>query len=472
MNKPLKLSELTNALDKFFQKNFGGREFWVIGEVSSHKVYSTKGWHFFDLIEKDGNGDRLIAKMPVVAWSEGFRAIAAFEMESGQRFTNGIEVLVKAEVSYNQQYGMKLTLSAIDTSFTLGQMERKRRDTLARLVRDYPNLVTLREDRYHTFNQKQALATIIKRIAVISSEGAAGFEDFIHTLEQNTFGYTFTTHMYFSRVQGIEAAQTLARRVYEVNQANEAYDLVVMIRGGGAQADLFVFDEFVLNREIARSRVPVWVGIGHQRDQTIADLFAHQSLKTPTKVAEAVIEYNMRAEQNVLSFREALIQEGQSVLGSLTSDLHRIMSGVTSKAPRLIYLRRHDLQYTSDNLRLFSSHILSDQRSDLRSNSVQLPAIAERKLNDSQRELLDHQKTLQKNSLLMLTQVKERLSHTERVISIADPENLLKRGYALIEHEGKLITNASSLRSGEELLVRFHREEVKTEVKQVRPRER
>ncbi len=477
---PLKLSQLTASLEAFFKKRFEGRRFRVIGEVSNHKAYPNRGWHFFDLIEKDDSADRLVAKMNAVAWRPAFESIERFEKECGQRFTDGIEVLVTAELSYTSLYGMKMTVIDIDPSYTMGRMERLRRETLRKLVERYPQYIRKVGERFVTSNQGILVAQVIQTVAVISSPGAAGYEDFIHTLTNNSYKYTFQIDRYYARVQGQDAAPILCRRLAEIAKSDENYDLVVIIRGGGAQTDLFVFDDFALNREIARLNVPLWTGIGHQRDITIADLFCHTSHKTPTRVAEAIVYHNRSAEEQVAGMRERLLNASQVMTNTCRSKLAYASLTITAKAPALIRVRRDGLRDLNGRMQVSAKSSLLFYKAEI--NALKVSALrasarmVQRKsesllmrqtmlashgryaLRQSVKELDDLKLRLKTAAANRLNRYKVKLEHSQSMLRMLDPENLLKRGYALLEHEGKIVSNSDELNVGVSFSVLTYRE--------------
>ncbi|MFM1933033.1 MAG: exodeoxyribonuclease large subunit, partial [Bacteroidota bacterium] len=332
----LTLSQLANSIKRMFDHHFGDRTFWVVGEINSYKNYGATR-HFFDLIEKDADSDQVLTRFSSVIWANAADSVRRFESVTGRTLANGLEVLVKVRVTYTVQYGLKLTVEELDASFTLGQMERKRRETLTKLLVKHPNLVRLVDNQYITKNKGLITAPVIQRIAVITSKEAAGFEDFVHSLVANRFGYSWQLNYFFSRVQGQEAAYSIARRIAEINLKSELYDVIVIVRGGGAQTDLFVFDDFLLNRWIAASEVPVWVGIGHMRDQTIADLFSHRSFKTPTAVAEEIVHHNRMFEQQVGLLTQQTIERARGLIANEAVYINKLGFHLRARIPERVH---------------------------------------------------------------------------------------------------------------------------------------
>ena len=234
----------------------------------------------------------ILAKFSGSAWGTGSQKIAEFEKATGQRFTGGLNVLVKVTVKYQAAYGLQLTLQDIGINFTLGALEQQRQATLLRLVKDNAEHIRIEDGRLKTSNQSLVLNRVIQRIAVISSSTSAGFQDFQHTLENNGWGFSFTVDPYFALIQGDHNAAGLVDKIIEVYRSGVSSDALVIIRGGGAQTDFLIFDHYAIARAIARFPIPVITGIGHQKNETIADLVAHTATKTPTKAAEFIIAHN------------------------------------------------------------------------------------------------------------------------------------------------------------------------------------
>ncbi len=488
-----RLSEFTKILEDFFAKKFYGRKANIIAEISSHKRYPSKRWHFFDVVEKAKNEDRLLAKMNAVAWKEGYSRIESFERETGQTFTDGIEVLLTCELSFTGSYGLKLTVLDIDASFTLGQLEQRKREVLRKLLDRHPKTVSYRDGTYVTANQGLLMPRVIKRVAVVSSPGAAGYEDFIHTLESNVFGYTFRLDKYYAPVQGRDAANMLTRRLAELRERQNDYDLIVMLRGGGAQTDLFVFDDYALNREIARMPVPLWTGIGHQRDITIADLFAHTSHKTPTRVAEAIVQHNRTAEDALLDLRERVLFAGRENLEASRSLLRQASLRLTARAPRLlnrrkegltelgnrvksagtvrVVNRRNELREQRQTLKWLAEQRIRTERRELHSIAAELGDLAQARLKAAKRELAEQKRILPSRALHILKWQKGLLGHASSILKMADPENILKRGFALIKLEGRVVADPSSIPQNQEIEIVTHARELRANVTANKKRE-
>lgn len=261
--------------------------YWVKAEISS---LSSKGGHLYlELIDNrqspsNNHQSSIASKMRATCWSGTNEMLMAyFESETGQRLQAGMAVLVEAEVQFHAVYGLSLSIVGIDPSYTLGDIARQRQQTINQLQKD--GLLDAQ--------QLLPLPTLIRRIAVISSASAAGYEDFRHQLENS--GYRFETQLFGAIMQGESAAKSIIAALEEISMVNgkcqngKWFDCVAIIRGGGATTDLSCFDNYELCAVCAQYEIPIISGIGHTRDVSVLDLVAHEALKTPTAVAEWLI---------------------------------------------------------------------------------------------------------------------------------------------------------------------------------------
>ena len=270
----LTLTELCSLIGEVLNSSLSG-SFWVKAEISS---LSSKGGHLYlELV------DGKTAKMRATCWSGTQEMLMAyFESETGQRLQPGMAVLVEAEIQYHPVYGLSLSIVGIDPSYTLGDIAQQRQKTIAQLQKD--GLLDAQ--------QLLPLPTLIRKIAVISSANAAGYEDFKHQLEHSPFAFQLTP--FFATMQGEHAAKSIIAALEEISQeltanSQQPFDCIAIIRGGGATTDLSCFDNYELCAVCAQFEIPIITGIGHTRDISVLDLVAHQALKTPTAVAEWLI---------------------------------------------------------------------------------------------------------------------------------------------------------------------------------------
>lgn len=306
MNTPYTLSQLCELIEDALLENLQPT-YWVQAEISS---LSERGGHMYlELIEK-GKRDILAAKVRATCWQDNKEMLMTyFEAETGQRLQTGMNVLVEVEVQFHAVYGLSLSVVNIDPSYTIGSLARQRQQTISQLEAD--GLLDAQ--------QQLPLPTLIRRIAVISSASAAGYDDFCHQLEHS--GYVFQTALFGATMQGDGAEKSILAALETIENEADQWDVVAIIRGGGATTDLSCFDQYTLCAVCAQFSLPILSGIGHTRDVSVLDLVAHQALKTPTAVAEWLIH---RMDEQMARIDQLLTRLHQTAERQILIRRHRI----------------------------------------------------------------------------------------------------------------------------------------------------
>ncbi|HEX8060098.1 MAG TPA: exodeoxyribonuclease VII large subunit [Cyclobacteriaceae bacterium] len=403
----IRLSELNQKIGSALNNAFSEASFWVVADVTSHTFREEKSYHSFELVEKDPFSNRVIAQVRAKAWGFGSDRIEQFERQTGQRFTNNINVLVNVSVEYHPAYGLQVNLLDIDPAFTLGVLEQQRLAVLEDLISKNAEFIRKVGDRYFTRNNQLKLGAVIQKIAIISSKTSAGAEDFLHTLNNNPHGYKFSIDNYYTAMQGESNADQFVAKIIEVYNSGRQYDAVVITRGGGAQTDFLIFDNYHIGRAIARFPVPVITGIGHQKNETIADLMAHTSTKTPTKAAEFIIEHNRRYEDALVSLQRMIVIKSQQIFSNS-------FRALAANNLDIINSTRNILSHHKDNL------------TSIRKSTV-----------------------VHLRSMLQLQQ--RSLEHFSSLVRVARPDSILKRGFAIVKSGNRIVTNTDDIEVGSKL---------------------
>jgi exodeoxyribonuclease VII large subunit len=415
----IRLSELTVQIRQAIDGVFGNRTFWVIADVTSHTYKAQSNYHYFELVEKDRSSTKILTKIAGRAWGNASVNISNFEQATGQKFKNDINVLVQVSVQYNPAFGLQLNLLDIDTSFTLGLFEQQRKETLERLLKENPDFIQQSGEQFFTRNNRLPLNKVLQHIAVISSATSAGYQDFKHTLENNAFGYRFQIDDYFTLVQGETNAKQFLSKIVEVFQSGKPYDALVIIRGGGAQTDFLIFDNYDLSRAIAKFPIPVITGIGHQKNETIADLMAHTATKTPTKAAELLIAHNRAFEETLLGLQKMT---------------------VIKTFQRISY---HKDRLAMSRLILTNTRIIISNR---------------------QKDLGNIIHNIQSYNRIYFANKRGYIGHFQSVVRLMSPQNILNKGFAILKVNGRIVSNADDIEAGTGLTVRLATAEIKATV--------
>ena len=331
----LRLSDLAALIDQTLYSKFGPNTFWVKAETSDIKNYFDRQYCFLTLVEKDANST--IAKMDAVIWRQQYHIIKDFSKATGISFDKNISLLMRVQVGFNAQYGLRLQILELDSGFTLGAIELQRQATLMQLVEKNPKTISLTNGAYVTLNAKLMLPMVLQKIALITAPGSDGERDFKHELMHNALGYYFEVDSYLTQIQGKDADKAILGQLDLILNMGKKYDLVAIVRGGGSQLDFSAFDTYDLGLKIATFPIPVVAGIGHERNVSIADLMCFSSLKTPTKAASFIIEHNSIFEQQIDRLKSRLVYVADGIIQTSKNNIER--ASVALKNAAVIFFK-------------------------------------------------------------------------------------------------------------------------------------
>lgn len=337
--EPIKLSILLQSLEEVISDEFYGNYFWIIAETSDVKIYEQKGWCFFKLLEKSSNVT--IAKVDSVIWKNSI--IKKFEENTQKKFDKGMELLLLVSVEYKPNYGLSLQVHQIDESFTLGNVEKNRLKVMETLVKRLPEKVWWQNGELISANGQLEMPLILKRIALVSGKDSDGLKDFLHEINNNKYNYKFEISIFETFVQGKLAVDSFQSTFKLIEQNRNDFDVVVVCRGGGSSLDLEIFDDFFVAASIATCSIPVVSGIGHTKNYSIADMMSYQSLKTPTKAADFIVEHNFKFELELNRLKLLLdasinnfVQGKLFYLQKLESDIKYCVNKILDKKQNLL----------------------------------------------------------------------------------------------------------------------------------------
>jgi exodeoxyribonuclease VII large subunit len=446
--KHIKLSELNSKISGALTDRFKGQTFWVVADITNHSYKADKKIHYFELVEKATTSNSIVAKIIGKAWGTGSMHLSDFEKNTGQSFTNNINVLVLVSVDYHPLFGLSLNILDIDTNFTLGILEQQRNATLRRLVDENP-FITKEGEHYITTNNQIKLKSVIQKVAVLSGSNSAGHEDFRHTLENNDFGYVFEIDDYPTIVQGDNNAKLFLSKLIEVYNTGIQYDAVVITRGGGAQSDFLIFDNYNIGRAVAKFPIPVITGIGHQKNVSITDLMAHTQTKTPTKAAEFIIAHNRSFEQSILWLQKSIVIKSQQLFMLNYQSLSSIKSTISNSARELISAHKDSLTFINQNTINSSKSILYQERRQLVNISHQIAGKPRIILYNRISDIENTISNLKTFTNQYLRNQKNYLGHYSSSIKMMSPENILKKGYAIVRVNDTITSNADTIEVGD-----------------------
>jgi len=420
---------------------------WVIAEISELRL-NNSGHCYLELIEKAEASDQILAKIKATIWAFTFRMLSPyFETTTGYRLASGLKVLIRVQPEFHEVYGISLIVKDIDPSYTLGDLARKKQEIIRKL----------QADGVIDMNRMLELPQVPQRIAVISSETAAGYGDFMDTLIHNSNGYYFRTELFQAQLQGEKAAESIIQALERIYDKEDEFDVVVIIRGGGAQSELECFNNYDLVYHITQFPLPVISGIGHERDETITDLVAHTSVKTPTAAAEFLVdtlfefdnlletlknEIISLAERRISEEKERLFQLSQNFVYLVNQTIHEERSQLIASHKRLGLVAAQFTNRKKDGLTGIAHRISFDCISHLKAENTNLEQISAR---------------MQRSLAITFKSKNEQLSAIDKNLEYLRPEKVLMRGYSISSSGGKLVKNALDLKEGDELSTKFHK---------------
>lgn len=430
-DKTLTLYELNGLVRQVIEQTLS-QEYWVEAELSECR--ESRGHCYMELIEKDEQSATPIARASAKCWRTQWQMLQPyFERTTGQQLHAGMKVRLKVYAQFHEAYGFSWIVIDIDPTFTLGDMARKRREIIRQL----------KEEGVFDLQKELQLPLFCQRIAVISSQTAAGYGDFVNQLNNNEYNLQFTTRLFPAIMQGEQVEQSIIAALNTIYQQADDFDCLVIIRGGGATADMSGFDTLALAENVANFPLPIITGIGHDRDESILDMVSHSRVKTPTAAAQLLVDHLLlvlrrieQAEQRITNYAQNLIDIQKARLSSLAIRIPTLFSLVRTRQESLL---------------------------DRMLQSITSSARHRMERNDEKLSVLSHQ--LSAASQQLLTKESHRLELLEQRTRALDPQLILNRGYSITLFGGKTVRLASELKPGDEIENRLSKGTIKSIVK-------
>lgn len=405
----ISLSQLTDRIQEVLKFSFD-TPVWIRAEISELRE-NYNGHCYLELVEKDSNSDAILAKTKANIWSTTYRMLKPyFENSTGESLRAGLNILVAVTVEFHGVYGFSLNIRDIDPVFTIGELAARR----LKIIRQ------LEADGIADMNKLVEMPLLPQRLAIISSATAAGYDDFMNQLRNDENQFAFYTKLFPAVMQGEQAESSIIRSLEKIYEHSELFDVVVIIRGGGATTDLACYDSYELALNCAQFPLPVISGIGHQRDVSILDIVAHSSVKTPTAAAEFLI---------------SKMKDAENVWKNIFSDISYLVQNKTENEFRKLDQTQMRITHTLRQWVTKRSHALETHQNRLQ-NSVRMQIVR------------------QKNKLLIL----------EKSIESHSPSYLLKHGYTITALNGKRISSIKEIKAGDKIRTFVHDGEFESEI--------
>jgi len=409
--------------------------YWVIAEISELKE-NYAGHCYLELIEKHPDEKNVRARVKAIIWSNRYRFLRAFfENSTGESLREGLKILIKIKVEYHELYGLSLIISDIDPAFTIGEMAMKRQLVIKKLE----------QEGVFSMNKELDFPIVPQRIAIISSKNAAGYWDFINHLRGNSVGYVFYSALIETSMQGTETEQGVISALDRIALNAHLFDLTVIIRGGGSQTDLSWFDNYNIAYHVTQFPLPVITGIGHDKDISVTDMVAYRSLKTPTAVADFLID-------SVAATDNHIIEMSSEIIGSSKIIIEKNRNRIDTSGNKLFPLTKIILSAVKDKLSGKIIEIINIGK-EYTFKASRIPANQESRLTSSAKSFSSGKEmVLRRNSQNLIAGTRNLMSMNNMMLkgldsslTLLNPENVLQRGYSITSINGLILKNSDKV---------------------------
>lgn len=412
------------------------RTYWVEAELSEAR--EVRGHCYMELIQKDVFSATPVARASAKCWRATWLKLKPkFERATGETLHAGMKVMLLVTANFHEAYGFSWIVQDIDPTYTLGDMARKRLEIIRQL----------KEEGVFDLQKELAMPMFAQRVAVISSENAAGYGDFRNQLLGNDYGFSFKAELFPAVMQGDQVEASVINALNDIYGRQDEFDVVVIIRGGGATADMSGFDTLALAENVANFPLPIITGIGHDRDESVLDMVSNTRVKTPTAAAAFLID-------NLAQVWD-LINDCQN----------RILNNVSHRMD----LEQARLRRLSERVpTLFS---LVKERQDARLNNIaaQLTSLIRQTIIKETYRLNTLGDSLLPSARRIVEKEENRLERFAVLAKALDPQKLLQRGYSITLIGGKAVRDASTLKKGDHIETRLGKGRIKSVVGSVAP---
>lgn len=402
------LLEVTRSVQRTIAKRYA-RTYWIKAEMNKLNHYTHSGHAYPDLVEKkDG---KIVAEMRGTIWRSTYQRInAEFVKYLGEPIKDGISLVFEASITYHPMYGMGLNIVDIDVSYVLGELEKEKKESIAKL----------KKEGLFDKNKQVPFPLLPKRIAIISVETSKGLSDFYKIIENNPWGYKLECTLYPALLQGDKSIPSILNQLANIRDHMEEYDVVTIIRGGGGEVGLSSYNNYHLAKAVAQFPLPVLTGIGHATNETVCEMVAYRNAITPSNLAEFLLQY-FHDFANILRTAEQQI---------------------AYRVERKFSVEREKISYNINTINWRSQNLIQRAKQIIENNKIQVTAGSNRILEEQRRHI----------------------ANNKMILKLADPVTILNKGFAMVWHNGKIVTSSTQLKEGDTIVNQLRDGEVQSKV--------
>ena len=429
--------------------------YWVVAEISEIKE-NLSGHCYLELVEKLADDKNVRARIKAVIWNKRYRILKPFfENMTGVPLREGMKILIHVKIEYHEIYGLSLVIYDLDPSYTTGEIALKRQMIINKLE----------EEGVFSMNKELEFPLLPQRIAIVSSGNAAGYTDFIRHLKGNINGYIFYCALFDSVMQGTETEKSVIGSLNRIADTRDLFDVVVIIRGGGSQSDLSWFDNYNIAYFVTQLPLPVLTGIGHEKDMSVTDMVAFNALKTPTAVADYLINCNQETENNLIEMGDEIAKRSGAVIENNRNLMESLKSKLLPAARFLVTEWKEKISGNIIEMINFGKEYIikagiipANQSSKLVSSSGSF-ILAKKGIIDRNRL------NLMNRTFETIYRLKELIRNGEKTLTMLDPANVFKRGYTITTKNGKIIKSTFQVQKDDIIETTFSDGKVKSRVR-------
>lgn len=435
------LKQVVSSIKKTIEDRYHST-YWVKAEMHKLNLYPS-GHAFPELVQKEG--DKIVAQINSNIWKTQFAQINRRFIEVVKEpLSEGTNLLLCVKIVYNEAYGLSLQIIDIDPSFSLGELQKERDETLRKLAK--LGIINA--------NQSRPFPLLPKRIAIISAASSKGLSDFMQMLEEASSLYTLETHLFSAYLQGDVAVNSIIKALQKVKKVQHHFDVVLIIRGGGGEVGLSCYNNFELCKYIAEFPLPVLTGIGHSTNLTVAEMVSFRHAITPTKLAEFLLlnfkEYDLALKR----FSYSLASKSQQCFSTAKNEFKSAATLLKQLTANITLSGRNDMRLFFSKIRYSSNQLIENSHDKIDILGGNINRSSKNKFDRYQSILIELKARIARSAQQKTRLATEQITTFESIIKILNPENVLQRGYSITLLNGKLINSKTKFKLGDQLLTK------------------
>lgn len=450
------LSQITDSITRMFEK-FYQSPYWIMAEISALNLYPVSG-HCFPLMVEKSEG-KVKAQLKAIIWKDDLFSIARkFEQTTHEPLHEGLNIMFLAYIRFSSAYGLSLQIVDIEPLYTLGEMARDKINSV----------LELKKEGIFANNKSLTLPVLFKRIAVVSVESSKGYHDLMVTLQNNQQGYKVLSTLFPAVLQGKGAVESITGQLKSIRKLIKQFDAVVIVRGGGDDVGLSCYDHIDLAREVAMFPLPVITGIGHSTNETVVEMVACVNKITPTDVAHFILSGFREQDIRLRDIQQAFALSLAALWKDANDDFSALIEHLNQSIHDYLLDEGQSLAETADSFALLVNSLVFNNRVALSRYETSITHYPYQIINYANNDLLGRGKMMLFNTRHFLSAHDHNLNEKEHRLRLLDPVNVMKRGYAILQVNGKLLVDTSEVKSGDLMEVETYTHRISGTVNEIK----